>query len=209
MTNNISTKMEANPRIRIFESPIPAVCNIYCLSGTFGGHEGPSNLYSYLLTDRVDRYNSNIITVDTSRDLKICVDELVEAIVSFNTAANLPIILLGWSQGGYTVINAVKKLKTEGSPLLKKVKSLVIISSRPENTEFLDEMENINKYFIWGDQDTQRRIDGTKNMFQRSLEPKEIIVIPGGTHNFEYEDCFIILYGAVSECLSKETNRFL
>lgn len=166
------------------------VANIYCLSGTYGGYGGPSDMYSHL---DPNTYNANIIRAHTSQKLHDCVDELVETIIKFNSASNLPIILLGWSQGGYTVINACKKLLVN-TPYFKKIKTLIVISSRPENTEFMGSeiINQVHKFIICGDQDTERRMTGASNMHKIASEPKQYIVIQNGTHNYESKESLLI-----------------
>ncbi len=191
----------------IVSSPkLKPVTNIYCLSGTYGGYEGPSEMYSQL---NPNTYNANIIRVHTSQKLNDCVNELVDTIKQFNSISNLPIILLGWSQGGYTVIKACEKLMD--TPYFKKIKTLIVISSRPENTEFIGS-ENINqvhKFIICGDQDTERRMVGASNMYNIASGLKQFIQIPNGTHNYEFKECFGYLYQTVHSILVNQVARFL
>ena len=181
-----------------------AVSNIYCVSGTYGGYSGPNDLYSFF---DPDKYCSNIIKIHTSSDLSLCVDEVTNIITNFNKIHNLPIIMVGWSQGGYTVINAIKNL--EQTNLYKKIKSTIIISSRPENTDFVEEMYNINKYIICGNLDTDRRLNGAKEMFKKASEPKTYFEIINGTHNFEYDECFDKLQTYVNMIILQQINKLL
>ena len=191
-------------RFNISRPKISPVANIYCLSGTYGGFGGPTNMYMRL---DPDKYNSNIIRVHTSPDLKICVNELVEAIIQFNSVNNLPIILVGWSQGGYTVIKAIEKLSD--TVYYKKIKTMVIISSRPENTEFISKLDGIHKFIICGNLDTERRMVGASNMYNIASEPKQFIQIQNGTHNYEFEECFNELFNTLNTILSNQVIRFL
>lgn len=181
-----------------------AVSNIYCISGTYGGHGGPNNLYS---TFDADKYCSNIIKIHTSSDLIMCINEVVDVIINFNKKHNLPIILVGWSQGGYTIINAIKNLAS--TKLYKNIKLAIIISSRPENTDYISQMININKYIICGNFDTDRRLNGAKEMFKKASEPKTYIEITNGTHNYEYSECFTELYLHIDKIISEQINKFL
>ena len=70
-------------------------------------------------------------------------------------------------------------------------------------------MDNIRKYILYGEYDTPRRINGALNMFNITNEPKHLILINKGTHNFEYEECFIQLFNVINSILLYETNRFL
>ncbi len=103
----------------IISSPeLKPIFNIYCVSGTYGGYEGPSNLYSLFDSNKL---SSNIIKIHTSSDLNLCWNEVADCITEFNSKQNLPMILIGWSQGGYTIIKAIEKLsKTQTK---KKIKS--------------------------------------------------------------------------------------
>jgi hypothetical protein len=181
-----------------------ALSNIYCISGTYGGYDGPNNLYTQI---NPDTYNSNIIKINTSSDLKLCINEVTEVITNFNKIHNLPIILIGWSQGGYTIINVIKDLVA--TPIYKKIKLAIIISSRPENTDFISKMDNIKKVIICGNKDTERRINGSRELYNKASEPKEFIEIKNGTHNFELEECFTELYYNVNKILLTETYKFL
>ena len=181
-----------------------AVSNIYCISGTYGGYSGPNNLYSNF---DPDKFCSNIIKIHTSSDLTLCVNEAVEVIINFNKLHNLPIILVGWSQGGYTVINSIKNLAS--TKIYKNIKMAIIISSRPENTDYISEMININKYIICGNLDTDRRLNGAKEMFKRASEPKTYIEITNGTHNYEYSECFYELDTHINKIISGQINKFL
>ena len=191
-------------RFNISKPKIKPVANIYCLSGTYGGYGGPTNMY---MNFDPDKYNSNIIRVHTSSDLKLCVDELEEAIIQFNSTNNLPIILVGWSQGGYTIIKAVEKLVSTN--YYKKIKTMIIISSRPENTEFISQLDSIHKYIICGNLDTERRMVGASNMFNIASEPKQFIQIQNGTHNYEFEECFNELFNKLDSILTNQIIRFL
>ncbi len=191
----------------IVSSPkLQPVCNIYCLSGTYGGYGGPSDMYSHF---NPDSYNSNIIRVHTSPNLNDCAKELVETIIEFNGKFNLPIILLGWSQGGYTVIKACEKMVN--TPYFKKIKSLIVISSRPENTEFIgsEKINQVHKFIICGDSDTERRMIGASNMYNIASGPKQYIQIPNGTHNYEFDECFSYLKQNVHSILVNQVARFL
>jgi hypothetical protein len=183
------------------------IANIYCISGTYGGYDGPSGLYSRL---DPNNYNSNIIRIHTSKDLNLCVQQSVSVILEVNNRYNLPIILIGWSQGGYTAINAIEELANNNNmTIYKKIKCLIVISSKPEDTDFISLIENIKKYILCGRLDTSRRLNGAINMFEESKEPKELIIIEDGTHNFEYEECFNELFYIVDDILVNVTNCFL
>ena len=183
-----------------------AVYNVYCASGTFGGFSGPNELYSQF---DPNRYYCNIIRVHTSPDLNQCVNELVDAIIKFNGIENNPIILIGWSQGGYTAIRAVEKLKSNYAPLYKKVKVIIIISSRPEGTDFVSEMTHITKYIICANLDTPRRINGAHLMYDKACSPKKFITIESGTHNYEDTECFHELTNIVRDIISNETQKLV
>jgi hypothetical protein len=183
---------------------IKPICNIYCVSGTYGGYDGPSGMYSYLDPNKLE---SNIIRVHTSSDLKLCFQELSEVICEFNQMENLPILLVGWSQGGYTVIKAIEKCFH--TPYFKKIKCICLISSRPENTEYICKMEGIHKYIICGNLDTERRMNGAKKMYEIASEPKVEIIIPNGTHNFEFQECFQTLLQTLLSILIHQKSRFV
>ena len=188
---------------------LPAVFNLYCLSGTYGGYGGPSEMYSLL---PADRYSCNIIRVHTSKDLSLCVQELVTVIQSFQLSPenkNIPMILMGWSQGGYTVIAAIDELRRQHPSLYKRVKGMILIASRPEKTESIQSMEGIHKYIICGDQDTPRRKDGALKMVTEAADPKVFIPIVNGTHNFEIQECFNSLCQQIDSILLQEMNRFI
>lgn len=194
----------SSERYIISRPKVKAICNIYCVSGTYGGFEGPSGMYSHLDPDSLE---SNILRVHTSSDLKLCYEELFKVILEFNQMEKLPIILTGWSQGAYTVIKAVEKCFN--THLYKKIKCMCLIASRPENTESISKMEGIQKYIICGDVDTERRMTGSKKMFEMSAEPKVYLTIPNGTHNFEFQECYSILFNTLTSILIHEKNRFV
>lgn len=206
-------------RIVVNKPTLLAVCNVYCVSGTFGGYGGPNDMYSLIPPDR---YSFNIIRVHTSTNLTTCVDELVEAILYFNKTStcnsgsaipisenNLPIILMGWSQGGYTIIKAAEKLQSLDPLLYKRIKVVIIIASRPEKTDFIHFMDGIHKYIICGDQDTKRRMDGAVAMYNNASEPKTFIPIVNGTHNFEFQECFTSLCQTIDNIFLQEMSRFV
>ncbi len=180
-----------------------AMCNIYCVSGTPGGYMGPSNLYSYL---DPNAYHSNIIRIHTSSDLKLCVDETVEVIKEFNTLHDLPILLIGWSQGGYTIIKAVENL--QNTQYLRKIMALIIISSKPVDINYVNE-PNIVKYIVCGTHDTERRLNGSIDMYNNAHEPKYYNQIKNGTHNFEYDECFIELCKYIHAVILNEISRLV
>ncbi len=190
--------------VSIIKPQYQPVANIYCLSGTYGGFGGPNNMY---LLFEPNKYNSNIIKIHTSPDLNLCVEETINEITKFNKIYNLPIILVGWSQGGYTIIKTVEKLaKTE---FYKKIKSLIIISSRPEDTDYVSQMNGIKKFIICGEHDTHRRHNGSIIMYNNSAEPKFYKLIKNGTHNFESDELKMELFDIVNKILFNETSRFV
>jgi predicted esterase len=191
-------------RFYISRPTLKPVANIYFLSGTYGGYGGPSDMYLGL---DPNIYNSNIVRVHTSADLNLCAKELSEAIIEFNSESNLPIILVGWSQGGYTIIKAAQKIKD--TVYYKKIKSMIIISSRPENTEFISKLDGIHKFIICGNLDTERRMKGSINMYNMASEPKEYIQIENGTHNYDFKECFNELFNILHTILSNQVSRFL
>ena len=69
-------------------------------------------------------------------------------------------------------------------------------------------MEGIQKYILCGDLDTERRIVGSKKIFEIAAEPKIYLTIPNGTHNFESNECYNILFQTISSILIHEKNRY-
>ncbi len=67
----------------------------------------------------------------------------------------------------------------------------------------------VHKYILCGNQDTPRRKNGYINMFNISPKPKTYIEIQGGTHNFEFEECFTILYNNINHIIQQEIYRFV
>jgi hypothetical protein len=46
-------------------------------------------------------------------------------------------------------------------------------------------------------------------MFNTASNPKELIKIEGGTHNYEIHECYNKLYNVIDYILNKKTNRFI
>lgn len=192
---NIKTKKCDNP-----------ATNIICIGGTYGGYGGPSGMYYQLDNNKI---YSSIYQVHTSTDIKLAIRETINAIDIISNNEKLPIILLGWSMGGCTVIRAIENMVIEKNPFIKLIKACICISSRPEETDYLSQMKKIRKYIICGALDTERRTNGSKKMFAIASEPKSFFEIPNGTHNFENQDCYNNLYGLINSILQFEVNKFL
>lgn len=179
--------------------------------GTYGGFGGPSEMFEELDKKYI---NANICKVDTGRqeyenDIEIAINITINSINQICENDKKPIILIGWSMGGHTVIKTIERMTQNNNPYLRRVKAIILISSRPEGTDFLQDMNNIRKYIICGKIDTERRTTGSINMFKIASQPKFYFEIENGTHNFERGNGKKELFELIQKIIREESFKFI
>jgi len=175
------------------------VGTIVAIGGTGGGFYGPAYIYDDL-AKYVANYKLSLLRVHVSPPHDKGVRQLMVGLnVLKNHNNTKPIILMGWSMGGATIINVAKELIERNDEL--KVKCLVSLAGQTYGADPISEI-NTKIYVIHGDKDKCLDVGCAYSLKKWARNLGGMTILKGASHWME--ECFEELRNTVYGIIFRE-----
>lgn len=153
--------------------------NIITVGGKNDNFNGPSKFFvhlSYIL----QKYNISLLR--TKMDEKNGIEILKNGIKWMESLNDKPIILIGWSFGGYVTIRTLYELQCE--KYLSNIKEIILLASQSHGTNCIAEITGIPITILHGTEDKNVIKIAAQQIYDTANEPKKIIFLNKTGHNF-------------------------
>jgi pimeloyl-ACP methyl ester carboxylesterase len=163
----------------LFSKVENAMGHIVAVGGTGGGFYGPANIYNYLATI-LPKHNINILRLDVPKKLDEAAEAVVEGVKTLYKYDKKPIILMGWSRGGASVIKAALNINNSSNSI--PIKGLILLASQSAGTEGIEKLKGIPLLLIHGTADLGVDYRASLQIMSEAQDPKELVTLKGGSH---------------------------
>ena len=156
-----------------------AIGTIVALAGCTGGFSGPANIYDDLALN-IGNLRLSLLRIHIRPwHMKGAEDVLIVLRDLFESLKNKPILLMGWSMGGASVIEVARRIQDNN---MFEIKGLVTLASQGTGTGPVKELNNIPIYIFSGTKDTCCKPKWSESIYNKANEPKELVWLPGASH---------------------------
>lgn len=160
------------------DNPENIIGTVIAIGGTGGGFYGPAYVYD-LMADHLVNSKLSFLRINVHPNYK---EGSKNVIIGINFLkyinVNSPVILMGWSMGGASIINAASDVIENN---LINIKSLIILAGQSAGAQKIANLK-IPTYFLHGTADTCLPINVGKQVFEWAHEPKKFIELNGASH---------------------------
>tara|TARA_A100001011_G_scaffold391423_1_gene476865 strand:- start:1263 stop:2174 length:912 start_codon:yes stop_codon:yes gene_type:complete len=151
---------------------------IIAIGGTGGGYYGPAYIYDDLAVN-ASLLNLSILRVNVIPNYQVATFILNNAILkNIDKIKGKPVILMGWSMGGATIVNTAKFIVDNN---LLKINSLISFAGQTHGIEPIKYL-NIPIYILHGDNDTVLNKRCADIIYKLAKNPKQKIILNGASH---------------------------
>jgi pimeloyl-ACP methyl ester carboxylesterase len=156
-----------------------SIGTVIAIGGTGGGFYGPSNIYDHFATQFADlklsllRVNVFPDHIEGAKNLLVGLDFLRQI---NNTK---PVLLIGWSMGGASIIHIAKYIQDNN---LFELKGLITLAGQSYGAEPLSQLSNVPVYIIHGTDDKCMGPRVAESLYQIANEPKQLVLLKDASH---------------------------
>jgi pimeloyl-ACP methyl ester carboxylesterase len=167
---------------------------VLCVSGAFGGFDGPSTLYPRLGLEMPKRgLTVARLGYRAPNEFGECLVDAMAALTFLGGIGNERVALIGHSFGGAVAINA--------GTLSPIVTTVIALSSQLAGAHVAGELAPKPLLLIHGGADTILSHESSQALYDRAVEPKTIKILPGVGHGLA--EAADEVFALVSEWLSR------
>jgi len=172
---------------------------IVAIGGTGGGFYGPAYIYDDLARHVAD-YKLSLLRIHVSPPYDKGVKQVLTGLNVLKTHNNMkPILLMGWSMGGATIINVAKELIERNDEL--KVKCLVSFAGQTAGARPISDIDT-RIHVIHGDNDKCLNVKCAYTISSWARNLGDLVILKGASHWME--ECFAELREAVYSIITHE-----
>lgn len=152
---------------------------VIAIGGTGGGFYGPSNIYDHFAIQfpslKLSLLRVNVFPdhIEGAKNLLVALDFLRY----INN--NKPVLLIGWSMGGASIIHVAKYIQDNN---LFELKGLITLAGQSYGAEPLSQLLNVPVYILHGTADTCMGPRVAERLYQIANEPKELVLLKDASH---------------------------
>lgn len=181
-----------NVEIKYQQCP-DSIGTVIAIGGTGGGFYGPSNIYDDFAMHfnelKLSLLRVNVFPdhIEGAKNLLVGLDFLK----SINN--NKPVLLIGWSMGGASIIHIAKHIQDNN---LFELKGLITLAGQSYGAEPLSELSNIPVYIIHGTADKCMGPRVAESLYKIANQPKELVLLKDASHwmSEKHEELLTIVY---------------
>ena len=175
------TGSDRNVDIKYQQCP-NSIGTVVAIGGTGGGFYGPSNIYDNLAI-HLPTLNLSLLRVNVFPDHIEGAKNLLiglEFLKYINN--NKPLLLIGWSMGGASIIQVAKYVQDYA---LFEIKGLITLAGQSLGANPVSELSNIPVYIIHGTADKCMGPKVAQTIYNLANHPKELVLLEGASHWME------------------------
>lgn len=148
--------------------------------GAGGGLGGPAGGLYTRLGERLQPAGATSLELDYRRpgELMACILDVLVGLAWLESLGKSRIVLVGHSFGGAVVINA--------GALSESVVAVAALSSQTAGTEGVDRLSPRPVLFLHGEADEVLPHDCSRDLYERAVAPKELILYPRCRHGLDH-----------------------
>jgi alpha/beta superfamily hydrolase len=198
--------MRPDRRVKInFVQPEGSVATVLAIGGLGGGFYGPAYVYDWLATT-LPAQGIALLRVDVSPDHMNGYENVMDALKYLRevTHNSNPILLMGWSMGGASIIHAAKHLLDSGDFPLR---GLITLAGQSYGADPIKGIQGVPISILHGTADTCMGPRVAESIYQMANEPKSIHFLEGAGHFMEErrEELSQRVWDFIMHCLLKKT----
>ena len=157
---------------------------IVAIGGTGGGFYGPSYIYDDI-SNNLTKMKLSLLRVHVKPPFQLATMQLINAIEILISRNNTkPIVLIGWSMGGASIIHSAKYLINNNKI---KVNSIITLAGQSYGADPISEL-NVPIYIIHGSNDKVMGPHVAKHIWNIAKNPKELVILDGASHFMNEKD---------------------
>ena len=165
--------------------PRNTTSTIIAIGGTGGGFYGPSYIYDEL-AETLPEMGFSVLRIDVSPDHLNGAENVLIGLEFLKKLNNFnPILLMGWSMGGASIIQVAKYLQETGE---FQINGLITLAGQSYGADPVSELYDIPIYIFHGTADTCMGPNVAKSIYRMANEPKELYLLKGASHFMNEKD---------------------
>lgn len=173
-----SSKFSRNVKYKYLHVP-GNIGTIVTIGGTGGGFYGPSNIYDDLAIN-VDKLKLSLLRIDVFPDhMEGTINLMIGLSYLTKIGNNKPIVLIGWSMGGASIIQAAKIIQENN---MFEIKGLITLAGQSYGADPVSKLNNTPIYILHGTEDKCMGPIVAKSIYKMANEPKELVLLEGASH---------------------------
>jgi alpha/beta superfamily hydrolase len=147
--------------------------------GARGGFGGPGPGTYMRLAEKFTEQGITSLRLDyrDPNNLPECVLDLMAGVAFFKSQEFEPVVIVGHSFGGAVVI--------AGGAAISHIKGVVCLSSQTYGTDSVGQLSPTPLLLVHGKSDTRLPFSCSQQLYDRALEPKQLVLYDGAEHRLE------------------------
>ena len=156
-----------------------SVGTVIAIGGTGGGFYGPANIYDDLALN-LQNYGLSLLRINVYPDhMEGTINLIIGLEFLKKKNENQPILLMGWSMGGASIIQAAKFVQDNN---MFTIKGLITLAGQSYGADPVQELKNIPIYIVHGTEDKCMGPRVAESIYRIANEPKELVLLEGASH---------------------------
>lgn len=165
--------------------PENTIATIVAIGGTGGGFYGPSYIYDEL-AETLPEMGISVLRIDVSPDHINGAENVLIGLEYLKKINNFnPILLMGWSMGGASIIQVAKYLQQTRE---FQINGLITLAGQSYGADPVSDLYNIPIYIFHGTADRCMGPNVAKSIYRMANEPKELYLLKGASHFMNESD---------------------
>lgn len=158
-----------------------SIGTVVTIGGIHGGFYGPNSLYNDF-AEKLPEYNISLLRVNVSRPYMTGASQLLLGLNVLKEHNNMkPLMLVGWSMGSASIVNAVQEMIEKNDTL--EIVSLLTFAGQAGGCQSIKTMD-VKLNIIHGDNDTNVDVKSAYKLQMWAKNLGEFVIIKGAGHSF-------------------------